>query len=560
MTSSVAEDGVIESIDEVVGTFWRPVTVDGKAIDPEEGDFWEFFADGDGIKISGYDGCNGFGTDDLVGESPPRLEAGVLVDITVGSEAAECPDAVESGPYPASGDVLRLVGDDQLVIEADGIVRVELQRVDSRKPSDPVSDVGQFFSLNSFSDIVRAYWLPVGEDGEPIVSSTDAYWRLGGASYDISLSGFDGCNRFVSEQFPRADGAMVDGTLGSDAVSTTTVECDETQEARPLAGDTFEVSGDGSLVRVTNDGSVRLMLLRISEEPLGTRLRPEQEREAEARMEADDQAEAERFAEETQASIDQVRLDLDAARVRWEAAGIADYVVDFDATCLDCASWPLDPTAIGNRYTIVVENGSGSGPWVDSTAGASVDEWFEYLDTHLTAGGFAQATFDSDLGFPTLLYIALAGPAGADDAVGVDEAQLSDVMLTPAPTPDENTALIGQLVATRWVPLAPDEGDLGVGERPRQWTFSTRGDAFVIEGFDGCNRFSSFTEPDDEPDRLVNGVLVGFDVLAEEAGCPDGVVSSTSPMSGDLLRVVDDGGRLEVVRNGSVTIQFAPAG
>ena len=423
------EDDVVQSLAEVAGTFWRPATDGGAAVDPDDGDFWEFVSDGDGIGIIGHDGCNRFATSRGLEDPPPRLENGVLVDLEVASTLMDCPGDA-NGPYPQQGDLLRLVDrGDRLLVETDGAVRVELTQVDSRSADGATTDPASFTTLDAFADIVRAYWVPIEQHGEPVESSLGAFWRLGGGSGDISLSGFDGCDHFRSDQFPEAATTMTDGVFLGGVTTTSAKGCGDVPTLSPQEGDTFEISNDGATIRVSNDGSVRFVLELRSEEPLGGRLRPEEEREMEAEMEADQQAEEERLAEETQASLDQLRVDLDAARLRWDASGIENYIVDFAAGCLACDSWPVDPTAVDNRYTVVVESGVGSGPWADSTIGASVDDWFDHLQTHMDAGGFATAEFDADLGFPTSLYIAQAGPAGTDTAVGVDEAQLSDVVI-----------------------------------------------------------------------------------------------------------------------------------
>lgn len=426
-----------------------------------------------------------------------------------------------------------------------------------QESADSAVDGAEYTVLESFDDdIASAYWEPTALDGEPIPPVLGPHWRLFGEAGRVSLSGFDGCGGFETGESEGFSTRLVDGTLVELTLGGEAIDCGDQIRIEPKQGDRFEISADRSTIRVSNGGSTRVVLERRSDEPLGDRLTPEEEREVEAQMEADERAEAERFAAATRAEMDQLRNDLDAARTRWDAAGIEDYVIDFGAACLQCASWPTDPTAVSNRYTIVVEGGSGRGLWADSTIGASVDEWFEHLAAHLEAGGFAQASFDPDVGHPTLLYIALAGPAGTDEPVGVDEGQLSDVMLTAAALPDDDVALTGQLVASRWIPLAPDDGDIDVEQRRRHWTFSTKGRSFIIEGFDGCNTFSSLIEPDDAPGRLVDGVLVDFDVAASEAACPVGVVPLPGPMDGDRLLVIDGGARLEVVRGEQVLIEL----
>ncbi len=222
------EDDVVQSLAEVAGTFWRPATDGGAAVDPDDGDFWEFVSDGDGIGIIGHDGCNRFATSRGLEDPPPRLENGVLVDLEVASTLMDCPGDA-NGPYPQQGDLLRLVDrGDRLLVETDGAVRVELTQVDSRSADGATTDPASFTTLDAFADIVRAYWVPIEQHGEPVESSLGAFWRLGGGSGDISLSGFDGCDHFRSDQFPEAATTMTDGVFLDDVITTSTNGCKET--------------------------------------------------------------------------------------------------------------------------------------------------------------------------------------------------------------------------------------------------------------------------------------------------------------------------------------------
>lgn len=78
-----------------------------------------------------------------------------------------------------------------------------------------------------------------------------------------------------------------------------------------------------------------------------------------------------------------------------------------------------------------------------------------------------------------------------------------------------------------------------------------------MAGFDGCNLFSDSFDPESgERGQLVDGVLSDLGMGSDDAACPDQPGFGPTPMDRDLLRLVDDGERLEVVRNDRVQVQL----
>ncbi len=129
-TEAATPDGVVASVDQLVDGFWQPVRADGVAVDPTEGDYWEFLTRDDEVLISGFDGCNGFSSSSGPDEAPAAIEDGRLVDVETASEAMAC-DGIESGPYPEDGDLLTLSDNgSRLGVSDSAGTRIELVRLD----------------------------------------------------------------------------------------------------------------------------------------------------------------------------------------------------------------------------------------------------------------------------------------------------------------------------------------------------------------------------------------------------------------------------------------------
>ena len=136
---------VVVSIDELTAGTWIPVAAGGQPLAPEADEQWTFFADGDGIAITGHDGCNGFGSSGSPDDPKPTLNEGVLTDLQISSTLVACDDIVY-GPYPQEGDLLRLVsgGSELHVVGPNGDLRIELIRQGSDStplpPRSPPTD------------------------------------------------------------------------------------------------------------------------------------------------------------------------------------------------------------------------------------------------------------------------------------------------------------------------------------------------------------------------------------------------------------------------------------
>ena len=111
---------------------WYPVSVDGVALDPAEGDFWSFSGTASELAITGFDGCNNFAT--ITGRNG---ELSMIVDgrfayLDFATEEQACDDVV-SGPYPEVGALLT-ISDDGTTLTADARANTVVL---SRDPATP---------------------------------------------------------------------------------------------------------------------------------------------------------------------------------------------------------------------------------------------------------------------------------------------------------------------------------------------------------------------------------------------------------------------------------------
>ena len=100
----------------------------------------------------------------------------------------------------------------------------------------------------------------------------------------------------------------------------------------------------------------------------------------------------------TGAPFDGVRGDLEAARFRWEDAGVATYRYIFENDCGEC-----DPS-VRAPHEVVVWSGARFDP---GDRAPSVEEMFSEIERALDENQSVSATFDPDLGYPTDLAIDL---------------------------------------------------------------------------------------------------------------------------------------------------------
>lgn len=100
----------------------------------------------------------------------------------------------------------------------------------------------------------------------------------------------------------------------------------------------------------------------------------------------------------TAPSLDGVRSDLAAARLRWAEANVATYRYVFENDCAEC-----DPSA-RTPHEVVVWAGADFDP---GDLAPSVEEMFAEIEAALDADQSVVATFDPDLGYPVDVGIDL---------------------------------------------------------------------------------------------------------------------------------------------------------
>lgn len=123
-SSPPVETGV--SAEQLEGR-WYPVRIDGVALEASEGDYWEFDGTDTALEISGYDGCNNFGTSGDPDPASATIVDGRLGNVDVFTEQRGCAPDV-SGPYPQDGAQLT-VSDDGTTLTVEGpAATIELSR------------------------------------------------------------------------------------------------------------------------------------------------------------------------------------------------------------------------------------------------------------------------------------------------------------------------------------------------------------------------------------------------------------------------------------------------
>jgi Family of unknown function (DUF6174) len=98
--------------------------------------------------------------------------------------------------------------------------------------------------------------------------------------------------------------------------------------------------------------------------------------------------------------------DLASARELWEASGPASYQFEIDGGGCECT--------LAGRYRITVTEGLVSGVIrldleaehaMSSEIGATIDDLFDMIDEGLSGAEEVEATYDTELGFPTAFRI-----------------------------------------------------------------------------------------------------------------------------------------------------------
>lgn len=127
-SSDAATDDAEVSAAEIAGR-WYPVAVDGVALDTTEGDYWDFNGTDARLEITGFDGCNNFGTVGEPDTASASIVDGRLDNVEIATEEAAC-EGVDSGPYPEDGADLT-VSDDATNLTAKGSsTTVDLSRTE----------------------------------------------------------------------------------------------------------------------------------------------------------------------------------------------------------------------------------------------------------------------------------------------------------------------------------------------------------------------------------------------------------------------------------------------
>lgn len=140
------------------------------------------------------------------------------------------------------------------------------------------------------------------------------------------------------------------------------------------------------------------------------------------------------------------------------------------------------------------------------------------------------------LAVKTTRFVLLGG------AMCVASACASDS--TSSQEPDDELASVEQLTDGSWRPIRvddvwvdPNEGDY--------WNFAAQDGGFVLDGFDGCNRFGTSTQPGEDPPSIEMGRVLNLALVETAMGCID-VQYGPHPNDGETLTLSAHGTRLEV--------------
>ncbi len=260
--------------------------------------------------------------------------------------------------------------------------------------------VDGYTAVVSFDAMVGGYWVPTGALGRSFEQRPEAYWEFGARDGEPHVSGDDGCNPFGLDR-GSADPptAFVDGRLVNVVVSHGLSFCVVPGNGIvPGEGAEFWVDDSGTHLIASLDGSDEYVFFERRDAPPSPvtveESTTDEADDAQAAMDQD--AEADRRLAE--AGREQLRAGLPIARQRWEAAGLTSYELRFSAACLECASFPPGPD---QAEVVTVVDGEADSPWNDALPGATVEDWFEFLDGQLDAAWVVAADFHPVLGHPT---------------------------------------------------------------------------------------------------------------------------------------------------------------
>lgn len=175
-----------ETLAEQLAGTWYPVAVDGVTLDPAQRESWRFTGTDEALKVSGYDGCNDFSTDDT--DQQASIVDGRLADIVIGSTMQDCGD-IGNGPFPETGALLT-VSDDEAILTSDGPSgTIELSRTaPEQEPSAPADE--------ALAEQLAGRWYPVSVDGVALDPAEGDFWSFSGTASALEIAGFDGCNNF----------------------------------------------------------------------------------------------------------------------------------------------------------------------------------------------------------------------------------------------------------------------------------------------------------------------------------------------------------------------------
>ena len=121
------DDGGVSAA-EIVGR-WSPVAVDGVALDPSEGDYWDFRGTDAALEVRGFDGCNNFGTVGEPDTASASIADGRLENVEIATEEMAC-EGIDYGPYPEDGAQLTVSDDGTTLTAESPSGSIELSRTE----------------------------------------------------------------------------------------------------------------------------------------------------------------------------------------------------------------------------------------------------------------------------------------------------------------------------------------------------------------------------------------------------------------------------------------------
>ena len=286
-----------------------------------------------------------------------------------------------------------------------------------------------FTMMLSFDPVVGGYWVPIEANDMPLAAIQGVFWSFGAPDDLTLIEGHDGCNSFTISN-PEA---MLDdgGRLIDINPSWSLQDCGDTLVGpQPEEGARFWIDESGDRLLVTSYAFNRQRIfVRQDDKPRRISLADEQ---AAADADAARRAEEDRRQQDEialrEAERESVRVELPLARQRWIAAELADYELRFSDACLECASFPR--TSDGT-HQVTVNEGVAESPWNDATAGATVDDWFAFVESNLDTAFAIEAEFDAERGFPTYIHFTSGEGTGPGTGVPFESWILRDVAVQP---------------------------------------------------------------------------------------------------------------------------------